>query len=171
MTTQRNFLNGPCQIAQSVLLPFKNTGGSFGLPKRLKIVLEQSADTPQFRNGVQIGMGGNSASEKTPPYVFRQRQSGDFRLLHEARFFLGGHSESEQDVGGIPAASLRAFSAFHVFCLWNARSEAPSIPGVQRASAFWQDGSCVLQLPSCHEEPVSCSGKIMKKYILGVCCL
>ena len=64
MTTQRNFLDGPCQISQGFLLPFKNIRGSFGLPKRLKIVLEQPADTPQFRDGVQIRMGGNSASEK-----------------------------------------------------------------------------------------------------------
>ena len=88
MTTQRNFLDGPCQISQGFLLPFKNIRGSFGLPERLKIVLEQPADTPLFRDGVQIRMGGNPASEKTPPHVFRQRQSGDFRLLHEARFFL-----------------------------------------------------------------------------------
>ena len=133
MTTQRNFLDGPCQISQGFLLPFKDIRGSFGLPERLKIMLEQPADTPQFRDGVQIRMGGNPASEKTPPHVFRQRQSDDFRLLREARFFLNGHSKSDQDIGGIPAASLRAFSAFHAFCLWNARSEAPSISGVQRA--------------------------------------
>ena len=117
MTTQRNFLDGPCQISQGFLLPFKDIRGSFGLPERLKIVLEQPADTPQFCDGVQIRMGGNPASEKTSSHIFRQGQPGDFRLLREARFFLGGHSESEQDVGGIPAASLCAFFASHAFCL------------------------------------------------------
>ena len=50
--------------------------------------------------------GRQSYLQKTPPYVSRQRQSGTFRLIHEVRFFLGGHSESEQDVGGIPTASF-----------------------------------------------------------------
>ena len=38
--------------------------------------------------------------------------------------------------------------------------------GSPEGVAFWQDGSCVLQLPSCHEEPASCSGQIvyMKKF-------
>ena len=169
MTTQRNFLDGPCQISQGFLLPFKNIRGSFGLPERLKIVLEQPADTPLFRDGVQIRMGGNPASENTPPPVFRQRQSGDFRLLHEARFFLT-RKVSNRLAAYLPSPFVPFLPLMPLY-LWNARSEAPSIPGVQRASAFWQDGSCVLQLPSCHEEPVSCSGKIMKKYILGVCCL
>lgn len=71
MTTQQNFLDGPCQISQGFLLPFKNIRGSFGLPERLKIVLEQSADAPQFRDGVQIRMGGNPASEKASPHIFR----------------------------------------------------------------------------------------------------
>ena len=116
MTTQRNFLDDPCQISQGFLLPFKNIRGGFGLPKRLKIVLEQPADTPLFRDGVQIRMGGNPASEKTPPHVFRQRQSGDFRLLHEARFFPFGDADGHPfPRGGSSVAFL--FSAFHVLCL------------------------------------------------------
>ena len=169
MKVQRDFLNAPDKFPQGVFLLFQNAMRRICLPKRLEIMFEQPTDTPQFRDGVQIRMGGNPASEKTPPHVFRQRQSDDFRLLREARFFLGDHSERErererereQDVGGIPAAFFRAFFASHAFCLWNARNEAPSIPGIQRASAFWQDSSCVLQLPSCHEEPASCSGQIV----------
>ena len=140
MTPQRDFLDGPDQIPQGVLLPFQNIRGSFRLPKRLEIVLEQAADPTQFRNGTQVCMSHQrSASEKTPPHVFRQGQSGDFRLLHEARFFSFGDADRHPLPGGAPAAVF-GLSVFHVFCLWTARSEAPSGPGVQRASAFWQDG-------------------------------
>ena len=133
MTTPRNFLDGPCQISQGFLLPFKNIRGSFGLPERLKIVLEQPAYPSQFRNGTQVRMSHQrSASEKTPPHVFRQGQPCDFRLFREARFFSFGDTNRHPFPGDAPAAVF-ALSAFHAFCLWNARSEAPSIPGVQRA--------------------------------------
>ena len=97
MKVQRDFLNAPDKFPQGVFLLFQNAMRRICLPKRLEIMFEQPTDTPQFRDGVQIRMGGNPASEKTPPHVFRQRQSDDFRLLREARFFLGDHSERERE--------------------------------------------------------------------------
>ena len=113
MTPQRDFLDGPDQIPQGVLLPFQNIRGSFRLPKRLEIVLEQAADPTQFRNGTQVCMSHQrSASEKTPPHVFRQGQSGDFRLLHEARFFSFGDADRHPFPRGAPTAVFR-LSVFH----------------------------------------------------------
>ena len=116
MKVQRDFLNAPDKFPQGVFLLFQNAMRRICLPKRLEIMFEQPTDTPQFRDGVQIRMGGNPASEKTPPHVFRQRQSDDFRLLREARFFPFGDADGHPfPRGGSSVAFL--FSAFHVLCL------------------------------------------------------
>ena len=113
MAPQRDFLDGPNQIPQGVFLPFQNVRGRFGLPKRIEIVFVQAADTPQFRNGTQVRMGRKgSASEKTPPHVFRQGQPGDFRLLREARFFSFGDADRHPLPGGASSAVFR-LSVFH----------------------------------------------------------
>lgn len=110
MATQRDFLDGPYQFPQGIFLLFKNIRRGFRLPKRLKIVFEQAADPAQFRDGVQVEMRGKSASEKTPPHVFRQGQTGDFRLLREARFFRGAGRKLPYPIlydQGFPAPSGR----------------------------------------------------------------
>ena len=117
MESQADFLNHPHQFSQRIFLLFQNAGRHIRLPERCKIVFEQAADSPQFSNGSQIGVGRNGSAEKTPPHVFGDGQTGNVRLLVEAHLFLRREADGEPDVCGIPAFSSRAFFAFHVFCL------------------------------------------------------
>ena len=166
MASQRYFLNGPYQISEGILLPFKNIRGSLGLPKRLEIVLEQAADTPQFRNGGQIGISGNSASKKNAAACIPTGIVQRFPPAQQGAFFL---RRSLGERSGYWRHTCRPPSClFCLSCLLPLECEKRSAEhsGSPEGVAFWQDGSCVIQLPSCHEEPVSWSGQIayMEKF-------
>lgn len=155
MEVQRDFLNGPDQISQGVLLPFHNVWRRICLPKRLEIVLEQAADPAQFRNGAQVEMRGKPASEKTPPHVFRQGQPGDFRLLREARFFPFGDADRHPFPRGAPAAVFR-LSVFHALAFGMREAQRRAFRESRGRQPFGRMGVVrVAQPPSCHEEPAS----------------
>jgi len=141
MEVQRDFLNGPDQISQGVFLPFHNVRRRICLPKRLEIVLEQTADPAQFRDGVQVEMRGKPASEKTPPHVFRQGQPCDFRLLREARFFPFGDADGHPFPRGAPAAVFR-LSVFHALAFGMREVKRRAFRGFQGACPLAGWGLC-----------------------------
>ena len=146
--------------AQSLFLFSQMLMTGPGLAKRLKIVFEQTAQSPQLPDHHLVCVGDKrSAAKKAPPYVFGHGQPGNAGLFRKAHFFFHRHAKCDQQICGVLAAGL---CAFHAFCLWSVRSPRRMLLplGVQR-EALWQDGVVVLQLPSCHEEPASGSGRIV----------
>jgi hypothetical protein len=123
-------------------------------------MFEQTSNTAQLLNHHSISAGNKRTPAKNfPAYVLGSGQASYCRLLREIRFL------SFSKANGNPFPRRVRLScvlfAFHAFCLWNARSAAPSIPESRGLKPFVRMVVGVAQLPSCHEEPASCSGEIV----------